>query len=105
MRSQRGTAFLFFLIRLQSSSAESSASPAPPNACSVTPPMLHAAIPVEAVTATASFVFAYFFFRAMIISRSRTDFPVPAEPVKKTLSPSWTTSCRTLFCSLLSRIF
>lgn len=88
VRSQRGTAFLFFLMRLQSSSAESRAKPAPPNAWSVTPPMLQAAIPVDAVTATASFVLAYFFLRATMISRSKTDFPVPAEPVKNTFTPS-----------------
>ena len=53
----------------------------------VTPPILHAAIPVLAVTATASGFPAYFFFNARMISLKRTDFPVPADPVKKTLRP------------------
>lgn len=33
--------------------------------------------PVEAVMATASADLAYFFRRVLIISHSRTDFPVP----------------------------
>lgn len=42
----------------------------------VTPPILRAAIPVEAVTATASGEVSR---RSFIISRKRTDFPVPVD--------------------------
>lgn len=70
-------AFLFILSFLRSISGVSVASPTPPNECKVTPPMLQAAIPVEAVTATASGFLAYLFRKLWIISRSRTDLPVP----------------------------
>lgn len=77
--SHRDRAFLFFLILPTSTGAASIASPAPPKECRVTPPMLQAAIPVEAVTATASAAVAYFFRNDLMISRSKTDFPVPVE--------------------------
>ena len=90
--------------------------------------MLHAAMPVEAVTATASWRFLNFSLREVMISRRRTDFPVPvpeergsalaqmqpddrrrgyepADPVKKTFLPSWTTSLRTICCSGLRTTF
>ena len=38
---------------------------------------LHADTPVEAVIATASGLFECFLWSARIISRNRTDFPVP----------------------------
>ena len=38
-------------------------------------------VPVDAVTATASGMLTYFFRRALMISLSKTDFPVPALPV------------------------
>lgn len=84
--------------------------------------MLQAAIPVDAVTATASGVAAYFFRSDAMISRRRTDLPVPAhvskgggspktkrnapaEPVKKRLFPSLTTCWSTFCCSELSTTF
>ena len=47
----------------------------------MTPPIRHAATPVEAVTTVPSGG------RVEMIFLSRKDFPVPAEPVKKTLRP------------------
>jgi len=63
----------------------------------VTPPILQAAIPkwdwrcilkqdgsnvpVDAVTATASGMVTYFLRKVLMISLSKTDFPVPALPV------------------------
>lgn len=47
-------AFLFFLTFLASSSAVSTPNPIPAKLWIVLPPILHAAIPVEAVTATTS---------------------------------------------------
>ena len=70
-------AFLFFLTLPTNASGFSIASPTPPNECKVTPPILHAAIPVDAVTATASVAVAYFFRKVLMISRSSTDLPVP----------------------------
>lgn len=61
----------------------------------VEPPMWYPAMPVEAVTAV---------FRLpgprhhRMISRSKTDLPVPAAPVKNRLSPAMTLS-RTRYCS------
>jgi hypothetical protein len=75
----RPAAFLFFLILFANCSAVPSPIPIPPNECSVTPPILQAAIPVDAVTATASTERQYFFFKERMISLSRTDFPVPAD--------------------------
>jgi hypothetical protein len=71
----------------------------PPKLCIVIPPILQAAIPVLAVTATASPFPAHFFFNALMISLKRTDFPVPADPVKKTDRPWSTTMLSTLRCS------
>ena len=70
-------AFLFFFTLPAKTSGFSMPKPTPPNECRVTPPMLQAAIPVEAVTATASADAAYFLRRLFMISRRRTDFPVP----------------------------
>lgn len=41
------------------------------------PPILEAAIPVDAVIEMTSGVLACFLWRAEIIARSRSDFPVP----------------------------
>ncbi|KAF2197020.1 hypothetical protein GQ43DRAFT_357397, partial [Delitschia confertaspora ATCC 74209] len=60
-----------------SSSAGSFPSPIPAKLCSVTPPMLQAARPVDAVTATRSGSRMNFFRNSEMISRRRTDFPVP----------------------------
>ncbi|KAH8789079.1 hypothetical protein F5882DRAFT_293233, partial [Hyaloscypha sp. PMI_1271] len=60
-------------------------SPMPPKLCNVTPPMLQAAKPVEAVTATRSGSREYFFFKLSMMARIKTDLPVPADPVKNTL--------------------
>ncbi|KAF8578229.1 hypothetical protein K439DRAFT_1306840, partial [Ramaria rubella] len=60
-----------------SCSALSRPKPIPPNECKVTPPTLQAAIPVDAVMATASSVLENFLRRLLMISRSKTDFPVP----------------------------
>jgi len=46
--------FLFFFILLARSEALSRPNPIPANECKVIPPTLHAAKPVEAVTASAS---------------------------------------------------
>ncbi|KAI0344110.1 hypothetical protein BDW22DRAFT_1305332, partial [Trametopsis cervina] len=75
-------------------SAGSFPSPIAAHECSVLPPTLTAAIPVEAVTAN----FISFSLHHRMISRSRTDLPVPAEPVKNTLLPLWTIF-RTCSCS------
>ncbi|KAF8267803.1 hypothetical protein EI94DRAFT_1729461 [Lactarius quietus] len=72
-------AFLFFLIFETSASALSIPRPIPANEWIVTPPMLQAAMPVEAVTATASGVLTYSLRRVLMISRRRTDLPVPTD--------------------------
>ncbi|KAF8488179.1 hypothetical protein JB92DRAFT_3017900 [Gautieria morchelliformis] len=60
----------------------------PAHECSVTPPMLTAAIPVcrskDAVMATLSETPPP---KCVIISLNRTDFPVPAKPVKNMFFP------------------
>ena len=88
----------------QSLSAGSRPWPIPANECSVTPPMLQAAMPVGAVTTTASGRFSsrYFSLRSEMMRRRRKDLPVPAEPVKKTDLPSITTSRHTCVCSSVS---
>lgn len=89
--------------------------PMPAQECRVQPPMFTAAIPVVAVIAISPPLSR----QCVMISRRRTDFPVPyhshrvsvpyrwliqrlrntpAEPVKNTLSPARTRS-RTAFCS------
>ncbi len=73
-------AFLFFLIMLHNTGVSCIPKPIPPNECNVTPPILHAAIPVDAVTWMASSNRAYFFLRDEMISRRSTDLPVPARP-------------------------
>jgi len=113
-RRQRSNPFLFFLILLASSGTGSLPNPKAAKEWSVMPPTLHAARPVDAVTATHSGLFAFTFFKAVMISRNSTDFPVPnhqqkrvfcgygpALPVKNTLFRSSTTSFLTLFCSSL----
>ena len=87
-------AFLFILIFFASSSALSIPKPIPAKEWIVTPPILQAAIPVymrnghvvvqnidnlpvDAVTATASDDLTCFFLRPAMISRKRTDLPVP----------------------------
>lgn len=51
--------------------------PIPEKEWIVIPPTLQAAMPVEAVTATASAEPLCLRFSEVIISRKRTDFPVP----------------------------
>ena len=51
---QRSLAFLFWRMRRTHLFTLSSPMPMPAKECSVVPPMLHAAIPVEAVTKTLS---------------------------------------------------
>lgn len=87
-------AFLFVLTFLASSSALSIPKPIPAKEWIVTPPILQAAIPVymrhkhvvaqnivnipvDAVTAIASGDLACFCRRLVMISRNRTDLPVP----------------------------
>lgn len=87
-------AFLFVLTFFASSSALSIPKPIPAKEWIVTPPILQAAIPVymrheylvaqnivnipvDAVTAIASGDFACFCRRLVMISRNRTDLPVP----------------------------
>ncbi|KAJ7456630.1 hypothetical protein FB451DRAFT_611332 [Mycena latifolia] len=62
------------LILLARRSLDSLPRPIPANECTVEPPMLRPAIPVDAMTATAPGSSA---FNAFIISRRRIDFPVP----------------------------
>ncbi|KAH7327703.1 hypothetical protein B0J17DRAFT_580921 [Rhizoctonia solani] len=76
-RNHLERAFLFFLTFTAKFSGVPSPIPTPLNECIVTPPMLHAAMPVEAVIATASCALPCFFRSALIISRSNTDLPVP----------------------------
>lgn len=98
-----------------------------PHECTVIPPMLDAAIPVEAVTATTCGVFACLRCSAEMIARSRCDLPVPvqvqgtgqisiyahvereadspAAPVKNTFFPSSTTILSTPICSSFSTMF
>ncbi|KAJ7022867.1 hypothetical protein C8F04DRAFT_879473, partial [Mycena alexandri] len=58
-------------------SADSLPSPMPPKEWIVMPPMLQAAMPVDAVMATASAALLCVFLSVLMISRRRTDFPVP----------------------------
>ena len=51
--------------------------PMPEKECIVMPPILQAAIPVEAVTATASGHFVCSLRLLQIISRNKTDLPLP----------------------------
>lgn len=81
VRCHLDIAFLFFLILLASCSGGSIPMPIPANEWIVTPPMLHAAMPVEAVIATASGDFEYLLRRTLMISRRRTDFPVPVQMI------------------------
>jgi hypothetical protein len=64
-----------FFIRRASTSADSLPKPIPANECTVLPPMLRPAIPVEAVMAMDSGKRSR---SKRMISRRRTDFPVPA---------------------------
>ncbi|KAH6658142.1 hypothetical protein BKA67DRAFT_491919, partial [Truncatella angustata] len=59
--------------------------PIPAKLWSVMPPMLQAASPVDAVILSRSGSRAHFFFKAAMMERIKTDLPVPAGPVKKTL--------------------
>lgn len=96
-------AFLFLRTFDASSSALSIPSPIPAKEWIVTPPMLHAAIPeirvfnnsrtkmygyrpVDAVIATASGVVTCFFRRVLMISRRRTDLPVPRKIIRLVIS-------------------
>ncbi|KAL4782228.1 hypothetical protein BJX76DRAFT_333191 [Aspergillus varians] len=76
----------------------------PAKLCRVTPSILHAASPVEAVTAIRSGSFLYLSRSFLMISLMRTDLPVPAEPVKKILFPLSTTALNTWRCSSLRNI-
>ncbi|PYH75685.1 hypothetical protein BO82DRAFT_250764, partial [Aspergillus uvarum CBS 121591] len=82
-----------------SSGTGSLPNPIPAKLCSVTPSMLQAARPVDAVTATRSGSRLYLSRSFLMISRISTDFPVPADPVKKILFPCCTTASRTCRCS------
>lgn len=99
VRIHRVTAARFRRMYVRRRSGVSLARPTPPKLCSVIPPMLQAAMPVEAVTATASTLLWYFWRRSWMICRSRCDLPAPAEPVKKTLRPCVTTASRMRCCS------
>lgn len=70
-------AFLFLLTMEHSCSTLPVPRPMPAKEWIVIPPILHAAIPVDAVTAIESSFPANFLRKAAMISRSRTDFPVP----------------------------
>ncbi|ORY59048.1 uncharacterized protein BCR38DRAFT_299307, partial [Pseudomassariella vexata] len=73
--------------------------PMPAKLCRVIPPMLHAASPVDAVTPNRSGSRAHFFFISAMMARIKTDFPVPAGPVKNTLCFFCVTNSRTCCCS------
>src|ERR1700744_1312860 len=60
--------------------------------------------PVDAVTAYRSGSERYLCFNWAMIAFIRTDLPVPAEPVKKTLLPSSITAFITAFCSSLKKV-
>src|SRR5271170_7063747 len=77
VRRHRSKPFLFFLILLASSGTASLPNPKAAKEWRVMPPTLHAARPVDAVTATPSGFFSFAFFKAVMISRNNTDFPVP----------------------------
>jgi hypothetical protein len=95
-------------------SAVSCARPAPDHEWMVQPSIWTDAMPVEAVTATASLLCLYFSWRCAIMAPRRYDLPVPvidinscfeekkvirpADPVKKTLFPDFIRS-RTSSCS------
>ncbi|KAK3899503.1 hypothetical protein C8A05DRAFT_18062 [Staphylotrichum tortipilum] len=100
--SHRVLALGFRLIFLTSVLTSSLPRPMPEKLCRVMPPMLQAARPVEAVTATRSGSLTCFFLRSWMMARIRTDLPVPAAPVKKTLWPLSTTRLLTWRCSSLS---
>ncbi|KAI0344113.1 hypothetical protein BDW22DRAFT_1130125 [Trametopsis cervina] len=80
--------------------AESLPCSIPAQLCRVRPPMLRAAIPVDAVTATHSSdsSYAYFSLAHETTCRRSTDFPVPAGPVKNTFSPRLILA-KTISCS------
>lgn len=75
--------------------------PIPAQECNVHPPMFIAAMPVDAVIPSA---FVSRSLNSLIISRSSTDLPVPADPEKKMLPPCFIRS-RTAFCSAESDTF
>lgn len=77
--------------------------PIPAKLWRVTPPILQAARPVDAVTAVRSGSLRYLLRSFVIISLMSTDFPVPAEPVKNMLFPRSTTASRTALCSSLKK--
>ncbi|KAJ8593557.1 hypothetical protein M405DRAFT_731234, partial [Rhizopogon salebrosus TDB-379] len=77
-------------------------SPIPAQECTVVPPMLTDAIPVDAVIARPSWPRPP---RTRMISRKSTDLPVPGQnPVKNTFSPR-STLRSTSFCSSERTIF
>lgn len=116
-------AFLFRLTIEHSCSTVPVPKPIPAKEWTVIPPMLHAAIPVDAVTAMESSLLTNFLRKAAIISRRRTDFPVPesrtgqskmidsstlvnhlpALPVKKMFFPCSSTMPNTCCCSILRK--
>ena len=71
-------AFLFLLIFFIKFSTLPCPKPNPAKLWRVIPPILQAARPVEAVTATP---LGYLSRKDLIILRSNTDLPVPADPV------------------------
>ncbi|EJF66393.1 hypothetical protein DICSQDRAFT_46552, partial [Dichomitus squalens LYAD-421 SS1] len=78
-----------------SASWSSLPNPMPAHECSVHPPMFTDAMPVDAVIASCKLARPPL---ALMIFRKRTDLPVPADPVKNTLSPRCTFA-RTYRCS------
>src|SRR3569833_501720 len=104
VRSQRFLAFGFRRIFLTSAWTSSFPSPMPAKLCRVMPPMLHAASPVEAVTASLSGSLVHFFFSSWMMALIKTDLPVPAGPVKNTLAFLVQTRFLTWHCSLLKEI-
>jgi hypothetical protein len=99
--NQRFLALVFRRIFLTSSGTSSLPKPIPAKLCNVMPPILQAASPVEAVMLRRSGSRAHLFFKAAMMERIKTDLPVPAGPVKKTLCLSSITISCTCCCSAL----
>ncbi|KAI0047667.1 hypothetical protein FA95DRAFT_1492219 [Auriscalpium vulgare] len=97
-RRRNRVTFQIFSI---SFSRDASPRPIPAHECSVTPPMFKAAMPVDAVVTSLDGSCGS--LRTLMISRRRTDLPVPAYPVKNTFSPRITLR-RTSCCSRESSI-
>lgn len=87
VRLHLATELRFLRMLAMSCSTGLTPSPMLANEWIVVPPILHAAMPVDAVTATASVLPRYLRLSEAMISRRRTDLPVPARTVSSHRSP------------------